>query len=52
MKRFSWKHWAAWCAALLILSLATATPAWALRKGAAWDRTTKVGPGAKPITRK
>ena len=25
MKRFSWKHWAAWCAALLILSLATRT---------------------------
>ena len=47
MKRAVCLHWAAWCAALLVLSLATAGPAWALRKGADWGRTTKVGPDAE-----
>ena len=47
MKRFSCKRRAAWCVAPLVLSLATAPPAWALRNKADWERTTKVGPDAE-----
>ena len=47
MKRANWLYWAAWCAAPLVLSLATTMPAWALRKGANWSTTTKVGPDAE-----
>ena len=43
MERFSWGHWAA----PLVLSLAAATPAWALRSKADWERTTKIGPDAE-----
>ena len=47
MKRFSWGHRVAGCAAALVLCLALTTPAWGLRDKQPWDTTTKVGPDAQ-----
>lgn len=49
MKGSTCRNCAAWCVGLLMLCLAMASPAWALRlsKGGAWERTTRVGPDAQ-----